>query len=71
MCRHGDRNIRKSYRTDRWKSQKYWEGGYGALTAIGKLQEYALGKYLRNRYSNLLGDDDCLPDKVYVRSTVV
>lgn len=37
----------------------------------GKKRQYELGKYLRKRYYNLLGDGRYSPDKVYVESSNV
>lgn len=37
---------------------------------LGKQQHYDLGKFMRMRYMNLLGDGQYSPEKVYVRSTV-
>ncbi|XP_034253890.1 testicular acid phosphatase homolog isoform X2 [Thrips palmi] len=53
---HGDRNPTESYATDPYNDIKYWPGGWGALTNKGKLQMYKLGKYLRSRYAELLGE---------------
>lgn len=72
LCRHGDRNIYQSYPTDPYKSaKKYWPGGYGQLTNLGKSQHYKLGKYFRKRYRSLLKDGSYSVDNVYVLSTVV
>lgn len=71
ICRHGARNIYMPYKTDPWKSLDHWEGGFGELTNVGKMQQYKLGQYLRNRYADLLIDGSYSPRKIYVQSTVI
>lgn len=35
VCRHGDRNIMFPYGPmDKWKSEKYWTGGFSELTNV-------------------------------------
>ncbi|XP_055305423.1 prostatic acid phosphatase-like [Sitodiplosis mosellana] len=68
IFRHGERNIEKSYPNDPYKEEKYWLGGFGALTNVGKREVYELGKYLRRRYSELIGDSYS-PKNIYIRST--
>lgn len=71
LCRHGDRNIYIIIPNDPWKYEKYWPGGYGQLTKVGKQQHYQLGKFFRKRYASLIGNGDYSPNKVYVQSSNV
>lgn len=68
IFRHGDRNPTESYPTDPYNDLKYWPGGWGALTNKGKLQMFKLGKYLRSRYSEILGETYS-PERLLVRSS--
>ncbi|XP_026731116.1 prostatic acid phosphatase isoform X1 [Trichoplusia ni] len=70
IFRHGDRTPVDPYPTDPWKNESLWPVKFGELTNIGKSQHYALGKWLRQRYSHLLSDDFD-PTQIYVRSTDV
>lgn len=51
IFRHGDRTPVETYPTDPWQNQSYWPVKFGELTNIGKRQHYALGQWLRERYS--------------------
>lgn len=51
VFRHGDRTPVDPYPTDPWKNESLWPVKFGELTNIGKMQHYALGKWLRQRYS--------------------
>ncbi|XP_019872644.1 prostatic acid phosphatase [Aethina tumida] len=54
IYRHGDRTPLSFYENDPYSNLTYWPEGVGQLTNEGKLRQYNLGKWLRNRYSNLL-----------------
>ncbi|KOB73561.1 Acid phosphatase-1 [Operophtera brumata] len=54
LFRHGDRTPVDSYPTDPWRNESMWPVKFGELTNIGKQQHYALGQWLRKRYSHLL-----------------
>lgn len=70
IYRHGDRTPVDVYPTDPYKDRSNWPVGFGQLTSRGKRMQYNLGRYLRNRYGALLGDE--YDEKViYVRSTDV
>lgn len=70
--RHGDRNILRPYQNDPWFSEKYWAGGFGQLTKIGKQQMFELGAYLRRRYFKLLPENGQYDvNDIYVQSTDV
>lgn len=60
--------IVQPYPNDPYKDEKLWPGGFGALTNIGKQQQFGLGKYLRRRYKDFISER-YLPSEVYVRST--
>ncbi|CAG9781784.1 unnamed protein product [Diatraea saccharalis] len=49
--RHGDRTPVDTYPTDPWRNESLWPVKFGELTNIGKRQHYALGRWLRKRYS--------------------
>ncbi|XP_050526684.1 prostatic acid phosphatase-like isoform X2 [Daktulosphaira vitifoliae] len=69
IYRHGDRSINhESYPTDPYRNASYWSVGYGQLTNKGKERHYLLGKWLRNRYSDLLPAIYSLDD-IYIHST--
>lgn len=67
--RHGDRTIRNAYKNDPYKHRIHWPEDFGQLTAVGKQQQYELGKYFRRRYEKLLGDGSYSPDKVFAVSS--
>jgi len=64
--RHGDRSPIHTYAKDPYSNASYWPGGWGQLTMPGKKRLYALGKFIRNRYSAFLTDN---PGEVKVRSS--
>ncbi|KAJ6641619.1 Testicular acid phosphatase like, partial [Pseudolycoriella hygida] len=68
IFRHGERNINKSFPKDPYKNESFWPGGFGALTNAGKKEVYELGKYLRRRYANLIGQHYS-SDEFYIQST--
>lgn len=69
--RHGDRNVRFAYETDPYKDKSNWPEGLGQLTNQGQQRSFELGKFLRRRYKNLLGDGAYSPDKVFVMSSAI
>ncbi|XP_065723269.2 prostatic acid phosphatase isoform X1 [Drosophila suzukii] len=70
IYRHGDRTPVDPYPTDPWGERKFWSTGWGQLTNLGKQDHYDLGKWLRNRYSNLLPFQYSNED-IFVQSTDV
>ncbi|WKX93343.1 hypothetical protein Q1695_010973 [Nippostrongylus brasiliensis] len=72
VWRHGDRAPTMTYPTDPHQESS-WPNGWGELTQLGMLQQYALGQLLRGRY--ITGDNPLLekynPKQVYIRSTDV
>ena len=56
IYRHGDRTPSGSYPLS-IANQSYWINGYGQLTQRGKIEQIKLGKYLRERYSNLINSN--------------
>eukprot|EP00099_Drosophila_melanogaster_P015999 NP_524917.1 acid phosphatase 1, isoform A [Drosophila melanogaster] len=70
IYRHGDRTPVDPYPTDPWGDRKFWPTGWGDLTNLGKQEHYDLGKWLRNRYSNLL-PPIYSNENIYVQSTDV
>ncbi|KAJ8982224.1 hypothetical protein NQ317_013526 [Molorchus minor] len=70
LFRHGDKTPTTSFPNDPYFNISYWPMGLGQLTKKGKLRQYQLGKWLRNRYSNFLPEEYVSKD-VYVRSTDV
>lgn len=58
LFRHGDRTPdNPTYPNDPYKNETYMPYGIGQLTNKGKLREYNLGKTIRARYNNFLGED--------------
>ncbi|XP_068907606.1 venom acid phosphatase Acph-1-like [Tenebrio molitor] len=57
LFRHGDRTteLNTVYPKDPYKNETYYPYGYGELTNKGKMREFTLGKFLRQRYDNFLG----------------
>jgi hypothetical protein len=53
MYRHGDRTPALSYPNSPVDPSS-WPNGYGQLTLRGRVQQIRLGKYFRERYSELL-----------------
>ncbi|XP_058129225.1 prostatic acid phosphatase [Anopheles ziemanni] len=70
LFRHGDRTPIDPYPNDPWKDPSHWTTGWGQLTNAGKIHHLLLGKWLRQRYSNLL-KETYASDEIYVRSTDV
>ncbi|XP_037029743.1 prostatic acid phosphatase-like [Bradysia coprophila] len=70
LFRHGDRTPIDPYPNDPWGNRTFWPVGWGQLTNLGKQQHYNLGKWLRNRYDNLISDKYS-KDTVFIRSTDV
>ncbi|XP_053624392.1 prostatic acid phosphatase-like isoform X1 [Plodia interpunctella] len=70
IYRHGDRTPVSFYPTDPYQNESLWPVKLGELTNIGKRQHFALGQWLRKRYSHLLSSE-FEPSEIYVRSTDV
>ncbi|XP_018324177.1 prostatic acid phosphatase-like isoform X2 [Agrilus planipennis] len=69
--RHGDRTAdTTTYPNDPYKNYTFFPPGVGQLTNIGKKRMYEVGKDLRRRYNNFLGED-YYPDILYARTTDV
>ncbi|CAG9762420.1 unnamed protein product [Ceutorhynchus assimilis] len=58
LFRHGNRTADKHelYPNDPYLNENYYPFGNGQLTKIGKRKEFSIGKALRERYNNFLGD---------------
>ncbi|KAL0275198.1 UNVERIFIED_CONTAM: hypothetical protein PYX00_003132 [Menopon gallinae] len=70
VFRHGDRAPIKPYPKDPFHSDSCWPNGWGQLTNLGKLQQFELGKWLRNRYCKFL-PLDYSPHDIYVMASDV
>nr|XP_026497044.1 prostatic acid phosphatase-like [Vanessa tameamea] len=70
IYRHGDRTPVNLYPTDPWRNESFWPVKFGQLTNVGKRQHYALGKWLRKRYSHVISEKFD-PSEIYIRSTDV
>ncbi|XP_043473952.1 uncharacterized protein LOC122506046 [Leptopilina heterotoma] len=72
VFRHGDRTpnplYSETYPNDRFVNETYYPIGFGALTKVGKLRAYKLGKFLRRRYNTFLGTT-YIPEDITPRST--
>ncbi|XP_029645989.1 prostatic acid phosphatase [Octopus sinensis] len=69
VYRHGDRSPIDSFPTDMHKEGS-WPQGFGWLSNIGKLQQYHLGKFLRQRYNGFL-NETYIHDEINVQSSAV
>ncbi|CAG2172297.1 unnamed protein product, partial [Oppiella nova] len=67
--RHGERAPTSFPDNDPYKDTKYWVEGVGELTTKGKYRLYKLGEFIRQEYSDYLGDKYS-PREVYVRSSI-
>jgi len=70
LYRHGDRMPIDTFPTDPYKDPTVWEAGWGQLTMKGKLAQFMLGEWLRNRYDGFL-NSSYSEGEIYVRSTDV
>uniref|UniRef100_A0A6B2EF65 acid phosphatase n=1 Tax=Phlebotomus kandelakii TaxID=1109342 RepID=A0A6B2EF65_9DIPT len=71
MYRHGDRTPIDPYPTDPYRTSTAWDGvDWGQLTNEGKRQHYELGKWLKNRYRELV-NETYNHNEIYIRSTDV
>ncbi|XP_063983093.1 venom acid phosphatase Acph-1-like [Diachasmimorpha longicaudata] len=72
IFRHGDRTPMnqpyESFRTSPYAKSDFSPYGHGQLTNKGKQRVYELGKYMRTRFGQFLGDIDD-PNAVSARST--
>ncbi|OQV12951.1 putative Testicular acid phosphatase-like protein [Hypsibius exemplaris] len=69
VFRHGDRAPLKQYSGDGFRGD-LWPDGEGSLTRRGIEQQYALGRFFRQRYANFLTPGN-ISREVYIRSTDV
>jgi len=70
LYRHGDRTPIKPYNTDPYKAESHWPLGFGQLTSRGKMQQYELGQWVRERYNGFLSSNYS-EQEIVVRSTDV
>ncbi|KAL3119117.1 hypothetical protein niasHT_003900 [Heterodera trifolii] len=72
LWRHGDRSPTGTFRTDIYQ-EDFWPQGWGQLSPRGMSQQVTLGKKLRNRYVEQLGQISGSYDshELYVRATDV
>ncbi|XP_043479039.1 uncharacterized protein LOC122509231 [Leptopilina heterotoma] len=72
VFRHGDRTPLtlngETYPKDPFINETYFPTGHGALTNVGKLRAFELGKFLRGRYNEFLGNTYIAED-ITARST--
>lgn len=67
--RHGDRAPyapKTNIDPVQWEDERFWPEGFAELTAEGKKKMYRLGKFIQNRYKDLLPDD---PRQVSIKSS--
>lgn len=70
VSRHGQRTPADTYPTDPHVNFDFYPYGWGMLTNKGKLQQYEVGKFLRQRYSDFL-EEFYLPSLFWAQSTDV
>ncbi|XP_044764550.1 prostatic acid phosphatase-like [Coccinella septempunctata] len=68
LYRHGHRSILDPYPTDPYRNESFWPVPFGELTNIGKNQHYALGKWLRQRYTSFLSRK-YMAKEIHIRSS--
>ncbi|XP_046814492.1 venom acid phosphatase Acph-1-like isoform X1 [Vespa crabro] len=70
LFRHGERTplAKEMYPNDPYYGSNYEPWSVAQLTNVGKMREYSIGKMLRERYNDFLGDL-YRPKDVYARST--
>jgi len=68
LYRHGDRTPTETYPNDPYKDVSSWPVSWGQLTNEGKQRHFALGQYVREKYTGFLSDTYS-PDEIVVRST--
>lgn len=71
LYRHGDRAPTMAYPTDPYSDSSNWAVPWGELTTRGMQQHFSLGKWLRQRYGNVLLSEQYAPSEIYIRSTNV
>lgn len=71
LYRHGDRAPAMAYPNDPYSDASNWPVPWGELTVRGMQQHFALGKWLRQRYGNVLLSEQYTPNEIYIRSTDV
>ncbi|XP_048524466.1 venom acid phosphatase Acph-1 isoform X2 [Dendroctonus ponderosae] len=71
FLRHGARTpeFKDTYPNDPYKLDTFQPMGWGQLTNAGKRKEYNIGKELRTRYIDFLGDEEFTLDTVDARCT--
>ncbi|XP_018561726.1 prostatic acid phosphatase-like isoform X2 [Anoplophora glabripennis] len=70
VMRHGIRTPASTYPNDPYVNHTFYPVGWGQLTNEGKVQLYDIGKFLRERYGDFLGNHYS-PDLYYTQSTDV
>jgi hypothetical protein len=68
LYRHGARTQCGMYPTDPFKDSSNWPMGFCQLTSEGKIMDYDLGKWLRQRYDGFLSNNYS-EEEIFVRST--
>ncbi|KAG5883754.1 hypothetical protein JTB14_023176 [Gonioctena quinquepunctata] len=70
VMRHGRRTPASTYPKDPYINETFYPVGWGQITNEGKLDLYAVGKYLRERYGEFLGTQYS-PNEYFTQSTGV
>ncbi|XP_059149851.1 lysosomal acid phosphatase-like [Physella acuta] len=71
LYRHGDRSPVSIYPLDINQVANAWPDGLGWLTNVGKVQQYELGQYLKQRYDGFINTSYYHHDEIQVQSSGV
>ncbi|CAL1538268.1 unnamed protein product [Lymnaea stagnalis] len=71
LYRHGDRSPTTVYPLDNNQPANTWPDGLGWLTNLGKVQQYELGHYIKQRYDGFLNTSYYNHNEILIQSSSV